>query len=142
MLAKILVPLIAIIGLLATAHGQEPPPRFTIETAELSRSGCAMMALDDAGAAEVEIGQARVKLPRFVEIRQEGRKLPALLTDNFVSLTNGDRLPLDPEASATLQASRLHVWPAKSLGFVQAKALDLFAPNVVLLFWSLPEGVD
>jgi NPCBM/NEW2 domain len=140
--AKILIPLIASLGLFATADAQEPGPRFTIETAELPRSGCAMIALNDAGAAEVEIAQTRVKLPQFVEIRQEGRKLPPLLTGNFVSLTNGDRLPLEPEASATLQASRLHVWPAKSLGFVQGKALDLFAPNVVLLFWSLPEGVD
>jgi NPCBM/NEW2 domain len=124
------------------AEKQEPSPRFTIETPAQTRSGCALIALEDNGTLHVEQSAARVALPRFIEIRQEGKKLPLLLARNFVSLSNGDRLPLDADASARLEESRLHLWPAKSLPVANAKGLDLFAPNVVLLFRSLPDGVD
>ena len=141
MLAKITLPLLFALALVVAADAQETP-RFTIDTPTETRSGCSLLAFDEAGVLTVKDAAARVVLPRFVEIRQDGRKLPALLTRSFVSLSNGDRLPLDPDASAKLQASRLHVWPAKSLSSVHVKGLDLFAPYVVLLFWSLPEGVD
>ena len=124
------------------AHLQVPSPRFTIDTATRTLSGCTLIALEENGTLHVEHSAARVVLPRFIEIRQEGQKLPSLLTRNFVSLSNGDRLPLDADAPARLEESRLHLCPAKSLPIANAKGLDLFAPNVVLLFWSLPDGVD
>ena len=34
------------------------------------------------------------------------------------------------------------VWPARSLPGLHASGLSLYVPNVVLVFWSLPEGVD
>jgi hypothetical protein len=133
---------LALICACGRADEQEPSPRFTIETPAQTRSGCALIALEENGTLHVEHSAARVVLPRFIEIRQEGQKLPSLLTRNFVSLSNGDRLPLDADAPARLEASRLHLCPAKSLPIANAKGLDLFAPNVVLLFWSLPDGVD
>jgi hypothetical protein len=139
--AKITLSLLVALALVAAADAQDAP-RFTIDTPTQTRSGCSLRALDETGTLKLQDGAGCLVLPRFVEIRQDGPKLPALLTRHFVSLSNGDRLPLDPDAPAKLAASRLHVWPAKSLSGAPAKGLDLFAPYVVLLFWSLPEGVD
>lgn len=118
------------------------PLRFHVETLGAAHPSVALAALDAAGALEIEEAGGRRKLPAFIELRQENRKLPALPSRNFVLLTNGDRVPLDPEASASLAENRLQVWPAASLPSLRAKGLNLFAPNVVLLFWSLPEGAD
>jgi hypothetical protein len=145
MLVKFITAWIFTLGLFVAcgrAGGQEPSPRFTIETPAQTRSGCSLIALDADGTLHVEHSAARAALPRFIEIRREGKNLPPLLTRNFVSLSNGDRLPLAAEASASLEESRLRVWPANSLLGANGKGLDLFAPNVVLLFWSLPDGVD
>lgn len=124
---------------LARAQGEL---RFHVETAATAHPGVALVALDSAGALRVEEGGARRSLASFIELRQENKKLPALLSRNFVLLTNGDRIPLDPQSSASLALQRLHVLPAASLPSLRAKGLSLFAPNVVLLFWALPEGVD
>jgi hypothetical protein len=140
---KTILSLMLPVGLFgACLAADEPLPRFTIETPAESRSGCALIAMGETGALQVEQTGTRARLPGYIGIRQEGRKLPALLTRNFVSLTNGDRLPLDPDAAVSLEDSRLHVWPAKSLPSARADGLKLFAPNVVLLFWALPDGVD
>ncbi len=116
--------------LAASVHaGDKDAPRFTIETAGATRSGGTLVALD--------------KLPRLLELTREGRKLPPLLIANFVLTTTGDRIPLDPDASATLQENRLLVWPAAAcLPGARAKGLSLYVPNLVAVFWSVPEGVD
>ena len=85
-------------------------------------------------------GKART-LTGVVELRRANVELPALPTRNFALLTNGDRIPLDPEATPTLVDGRVHLVPAKSLGLA-GKPLSVFAPHIVLLFWSIPEGVD
>jgi hypothetical protein len=136
-----LLVLIAVLLGGACAHGQEKV-RFVIDTIAESRSGCSLVSLSGERKIVIEQANAQIEYPRWVELRQEGAKLPPLLTSNFVSLSNGDRLPLDPKAAAKLQAGRLQVWPAKSLPDLNAKGLDLFAPHVVLLFWSLPDGID
>ncbi|MBI3821353.1 MAG: NPCBM/NEW2 domain-containing protein [Planctomycetes bacterium] len=123
------------------AAAQLPPPRFTIEAVDRTRTGCELVALDEAGKLSFEEAGARRAVERLVELRQDGRKLPALLTQNFISLTNGDRLPLDADAAAVLADTRLRVWTAAAL-MGEAKEVSLFAPHVVLLFWTLPEGVD
>ena len=123
------------------AQEQEPvAARFTIETAGQACAGCTLIALDENGTLQVNDVSGRHELKSYIELRQEGQKRPPLLTRNFVSLSNGDRLPLDPEAAAKWEEGRLHVWPAKPLAV--GKALSLFAPHVVLLFWSLPDGVE
>lgn len=129
-----------IVGLTLSAQG--PGLRFAVETPDRARVGCEIISLDANGTMVVGEAGARRTLDRVIEMRQEGRKLPALLTRNFLSLSNGDRLPLDPDAAATLEGLRLRVWPAKALPDADAKGLSLFAPHAVLLFWSLPEGVD
>ncbi len=123
------------------ADGQETP-RFTIEALTQARSGCTLTALEADGTLRFDDAGERRTVSRFVEVRQDGKKLPHLLTRNFVSLSNGDRLPLDPDAAANLEDGRVRVWPARSLGDAHAKGLSLFAPNVVLLFWTLPDGID
>jgi NPCBM/NEW2 domain len=138
---KTILPLVVFLAFAAVAEGQQPA-RFSIDTPTETRSGCSLVSLTPAGGLAFEHAGVRAAAPRFVELRQEGQKLPPLLTRNFVSLSNGDRLPLDPAASAKLEAGRLHVWPDKSLPSAHAKGLDLFAPHVILLFWTLPEGVD
>lgn len=138
------IPLILVFALIfapARALAQDPP-RFTIDAPSLTRAGCTLIALAEDGSLQVQDSGELKTFPRCVEIRQDGRKLPPLLTRNFVSLTNGDRLPLEPDAAATLEDGRLRVWPAKSLPGLDAKGLSLFVPNVVLLFWSIPDGID
>jgi hypothetical protein len=132
------------LGLLAACAGAQEQelvsPRYTIETAGQYRRGCTLIALDENGTFQANDASGIRELKSYIGLRQEGQKLPPLLARNFVSLTNGDRLPLDPDAAARWQDGRLHVWAAKSLAV--DKALSLFAPHVVLLFWSLPDGVD
>src|SRR6516165_1469868 len=128
---------LALICACGVADEQERSPRFTIDTAARTLSGCTLIALEENRTFEVEHSAARVTLPQFIEIRQEGKKLPPLLVCNFVSLSNGDRLPIDADVLARLEESRLRLWPGKSLPVANAKGLDLFVPNVVLLFWSL-----
>jgi hypothetical protein len=109
--------------------GDKDAPRFTIETAGETRSGCALVALE--------------KLPRLLELTRDGRALPPLLTGNFLLTTAGDRIPLDPNASATLKENRLLVWPAEScLPAAHVKGLSVYVPNLAAVFWSAPEGVD
>jgi hypothetical protein len=126
----------------AIAGDQEPPPRFTIDTPTQTHSGCALVALEENGTLHIDAAGSRVKLPSFCEMRRDGHKLPPLLTRNFVCLSNGDRLPIDGNASAILEGNKLRIWPAKSFLTAHAKGMELFAPHVVLLFWSLPDGVD
>ena len=118
------------------------PPRCRRGRRWTRYPGCSLVALDENGSLRIEQAAARSTLPRFIELRQEGAVLPAFPTSNFVLLTNGDRIPLDPEAAANLAESRLRVWPAKSLPPWSQTSLTLYAPHVVLLFWSVPDGVD
>jgi hypothetical protein len=132
---------LAFLAAFVGANEQEPAsPRFTIATSAQTSAGCTLSALDENGALQLNDASGRHEVKNYIEIRQDGQKLPALLTRNFVSLTNGDRLPLNPDAAARWEDGRLHVWPAKSLA--DGKALNLFAPHAVLLFWTLPDGVD
>ena len=127
-----------LILLLSASAAAAQVPRFTIDTPTQLHANSTLRALDEAGTLWI----ADTPLPRWLELRQEGRSLPPLLTRNFLLLTNGDRLPLDPDAAAVLDENRLRVWPAKSLPSAHARGLSLYVPNVVLVFWSLPEGVD
>src|SRR4051794_40440965 len=94
--------------------GAQEPPRFTIETQKETRHHCTLIAMDET-TLRVEQAMSRLTLSGLIELRQEGPGLPPLLTHNFVLLSNGDRVPLDPDASASLAVNRLFLWPAKSL---------------------------
>lgn len=122
------------------ASAQESP-RFAVDTADKAYSHATLVAWTE-NVLEISDGAGRHRLPRFVELRQEERKLPPFPTRNFVLLSNGDRLALDPDAGASLNEERLHVWPAESLGAGRTAALDLFAPTAVLVFWSIPDAID
>ena len=120
----------------------QPAHRFAIETLAETRAGCSVIALDDAGL-HVDDAGTRVKLASFVELRRDGVPLPRLLTRDFIILTTGDRIPLDPAAGVTLDENRLLVWPAKNaLPAANEKGIYLYVPYVVSAFWSLPDGVD
>lgn len=120
----------------------QAPPRFTIDAADSLHADVTLQSLEETGALHFGVAGARRTAPRWIELRQVERKLPALLTRSFLLLSNGDRIRLDPAAGARLEDTRLHVRPAASVPSWRAKGLDLFAPYAVLLFWSLPEGVD
>jgi hypothetical protein len=128
--------------LLLGAAAQMPAPRFTIVSATDSYPGASLLALGDDGVLQIDDGEKRRSMPRFIELRQDGAVLPAFPTRSFLLLTNGDRIPLDSEAAANLTESRLRVWPAKSLPQWSQTSLTLYAPHVALLFWSVPDGVD
>jgi hypothetical protein len=135
--------LVSLVLLLAGATaGAQETPRFTLDTPESLRPACKLIALDETGTIHVEDAGERRSFKQMIELRQDGRKLPPLLTRNFVLLSNGDRWPLDPNAAAKLDKSRLLVWPAPGLSLATEKGLSLFAPNVVLVFWSVPDGID
>ncbi|MBI1832173.1 MAG: NPCBM/NEW2 domain-containing protein [Planctomycetes bacterium] len=136
-LTSLLLPAVLFAG---SARAQAPV--FDVATATSFRSRCTLLAFDESGRLVVENAGARRTLDDVIEIQQEGRTLPPLLTRQFVSLSNGDRLPLAPDLDATLDASRLRVAAAPALGVADGKPLSLFAPNVVLFFGSVPEGVD
>lgn len=102
-------------------------------------SSVKLLALEGDNARIDDAGGTRMS--RIVAGRREGADLPNLPPKNFVLLTNGDRIPLDPDASANLKDSRLHVWPTTSLPDLRNKGMSFYVPNVVLLFWSLPEGI-
>src|SRR5204862_6395076 len=106
-----------LILLLSAPFARAQAPRFSVDTPTQLHTGAALRALDEAGT--LTIGE--VVLPRWLELRQEARSLPPLLTRDFLLLTNGDRLPLDPAAAAVLDENRLRVWPAKSLPSAHAK---------------------
>jgi hypothetical protein len=130
-------------GLGAVSQGpDEKLPTFTVETVTETRRGCALVALADDATLRVEQAATRLTLTGLIEMRQESQALPPLPMRDFVLFNNGDRLPLDPNASASLDESRLFVWPAKSLGKAHEKGMSLYVPNVVLIFWTVPEGVD
>jgi hypothetical protein len=133
---------ILILGALScsVAKAQQEPVRFLVETLSASLPDAVLVALAADGTLQLKDDRAARTIPRFISLRQVGAELPPLPTRNFLLLTNGDRIPLDPDASAVLEGNRLQVWPAKeSFG---GKELSFYAPNIVLLFWSLPEAVD
>lgn len=112
-------------------------PRFIVETAAETRTG--VLAACENGQATLQGGSAA----RFLELRQEDRRLPPLLTRDMLVLTTGDRLALDSAAGATLKDNRLLLWPAKSsLPGWNAQGLSVYAPHAAALFWSLPDGID
>lgn len=130
-------------SLVGTDVGDEKAsPRFTVATAAETRAGCALVELADDGTLIVEQAATQLKVSRLTSLRQENQALPPLLTKDFVLLANGDRLPLDPDAAATLKENRLVVWPAKSLGGASTTGLNLYLHHTVLLFWTLPDGVE
>jgi hypothetical protein len=113
-----------------------------VDTADGLHANVTLTTLETTGDLHVRDGTARHKLTRVIEIQQVDRKLPPLPTRDFLLLTNGDRLPLDREDGAQLVDGRLHVWPTVPASGWREKGVNLFAPYAVLLFWSLPEGVD
>lgn len=124
----------------APLNAQDALPLFTADAA--TRTTGTLLGLTDDGAIHLQSAGMRLSLPRLIELRQDQKNLPPRLTRNFVSLSNGDRLPLDADAAAILDNGRLRLWPHPALPGFTAKNLNLFAANVVLLFWSLPDGVD
>ncbi|MBM3994833.1 MAG: hypothetical protein FJ303_11870 [Planctomycetes bacterium] len=128
--------------MLFAGNARAQAPRFDIVSASVFRSQCTLVSLDESGRVVMENAGARRTLEDVIEIQQEGRPLPPLLTRRFISLTNGDRLPLTADLAATLDGRRLHVVLDPSLGLGGDKAVSFFAPNVVLLFSSVPAGVE
>ncbi len=131
--------LLLVLGRVAHAQG---PARFTVETAEGTHKAAELIALTPTRALTVAQAGRRRVLDHWIELRREGQPMPALLDRNFALLTNGDRIPLLPGAPAILQDGRLLLQGAKTLHGSPEKALSLYAPNVALLFWSLPDGND
>lgn len=124
------------------ADGPAKAAPFTIETQDGIRAGCELHSLDENGISGAD-GNALFKYERFLELRREGRPLPPILTRDFLLLTTGDRIALDPGASAILDGNRLTVWPVKSsLPDANAAGLNVYVPYLVAAFWSLPEGTD
>jgi hypothetical protein len=128
--------------LLHGAVAQAPPLRHAVVTATDCCAGASLLAMNADGVLQIDDGEKRRTVPRLVELRQEGALLPAFPTRSFLLLTNGDRIPLDPEAAANLTESKLRVWPDKSLPKWSVSSLTVYAPNVVMLFWSVPDGVE
>ncbi|MBI2808412.1 MAG: NPCBM/NEW2 domain-containing protein [Planctomycetes bacterium] len=133
--------LLAMLGTGPHGHCQ-PAPRFIVDTPEGSHVDVAIQSLRPGGPLEWIQNGERQASPQFLAFMQTGRKLPALWPDSFVLLTNGDRIPLDPDAAVGLKDNRLRVWPTAALPGYQKDALSLFAPNVVMCFWSIPQGDD
>lgn len=134
---------VAAVFLIGVALGAQEPamPRFAVAAPAQSAGNAVLVSLEN-GAVQVEEAGSRRTLERFIEIRQEGSVLPPLPSGHFALLTSGDRIPLDPEAAAQLQGSRLRIWPAKSMPAWNQTGLTLFAPHVVALFWAVPDAVD
>jgi hypothetical protein len=137
-------PLIAAIlaCLLVGAGAQVPPLRYTVVSAADSYPGVSLLAMNADGVLQIDDGDKRRQAPRLVELRQDGAVLPPFPTRDFLLLTSGDRIPLDSAAAANLAEGRLRVWPGKSLPSWSAASLTVYAPNVVMLFWSIPDGVE
>lgn len=117
-------------------------PRWSVEAHSLTIPHCTLESLDSTGKLGVREEDGRREAARVVEIRRTDAALPALLTRNFACLTNGDRIALNTEAPAVLDGTRLRIWPAKSLAPKDSKGTSLYVPNVVMLFWSIPDGVE
>jgi hypothetical protein len=124
------------------AGGPLSTPRWTVETTTHTIGHSTLGALDAKGTLHVRVDAEQLALPRVVELRRTDVTLPALLTRNCVCLTNGDRIPLDPDAPAVLEGSRLRVWPGKSLPALNAEGVSLYVPTVVMAFWAIPDGVE
>lgn len=130
------------VGNASLRSGEANSPRFNIETTDEARHHCKLLSLDDK-ALEIDDAGTRVKIQRFIELRQTIKSLPPLLTQNVLMLTTGDRIALDPAAGAALKENRLQVWPAKSaLPGAHSEGLSVYVPHAVAVFWSLPDGVD
>ncbi len=141
-MSRIFTPSILLVFFLGTAARAQEPVRFTIETAERTHKAAELVALSDTRALSfAEAGQRRT-IQRWLELRREGRTLPALLERDFALLTNGDRIPLAPAAPALLEGTRLLLHCAKTLPGAPEQALSLYGPHVALVFWSLPDGAD
>lgn len=117
-------------------------PRFMIDTPNESRRGCMLLAFEPNGRLQAEHAEGKLDSPNLVELRQDGTLLPPLLTRDFVCLTNGDRIPLDPTTPASLSENALKVWPAATMPSIAGKAISLYPPHVALIFWAIPDGVD
>lgn len=122
--------------------GSKDPPRYILETPGESHAGCVLRSFELTGGRVLRDGMP-LEVPRWMELRQEGRTLPPFLTRDFVLLTTGDRIPLDPTKAATLDENRLRVWPAAPvLRDGETPFASLYVPHVVGAFWSVPDGVD
>jgi hypothetical protein len=139
--ARLLLALLLCI--LPTLVRAQSSPRFVVETVSATSPRIALQALGVDGKVRAKSEDTPEReWAGVVALRRPEIKLPALLTRNFVCLNNGDRLPLDADASAQLDGSKLKVWPAASLPELRAKGLALFVPNVEFVFWSIPEDIE
>jgi hypothetical protein len=144
-IARSLLILVAVSLACTLSAGEPAAPRqashYRIDTALAAQSSIDLIALNEDRSALVDDGGARKTVGPLLELRRVGRALPPLLDRNFALLTNGDRIPLEVGAPVTLEKNRLHFAPAKSLPGAP-KAIDLYAPHVAAVFWSLPAGID
>src|SRR5579871_3211433 len=93
--------LFGMLASLALAAPDEPVPHFSVVTGAQSRSRCALLGLQD-NKLTVEQANTRMELDGLVELSQENQTLPPPPVRDFILFSNGDRLPLDPTASASL----------------------------------------
>ena len=128
------------LALAAAAQAQEPT-RFSVETAESAHKAVELVELNQGGLTFIEAGRRRTA-EKWIELRRDGKPLPALLDRDFALLTNGDRIPLDSVAPALLENNRLILRLGKSLPGATEKPSSIYAPYVALVFWSLPDGVE
>jgi len=131
-------------ALLALCLGGDPlsTARWSVESNKQTFADATLESMAANGSLRIRTDAEPNAITRVVELRQMSATLPPILTRNFVCLNNGDRIPLDAEAPALLENSRLFVWPATSLPSLSAKGASLYVPNIAMVFWSLPDGVE
>ncbi len=130
-------------ALLPTIPTQLPSPRFDIATAagQVHTGAVEHLGEDWSVRVRTAAGPVAVKGDEVVRVRRHGVLLPAHAIGPQVVFTNGDRVPLHPEAGLRLVRERLQFRPALPLSASEGR----FAPpaaSVALVWFAPPAGTE
>ncbi len=124
------------------AQAQDAAPQFIVHTAEASLPPAPLTSLAEDWSVRVGGPQPRlVNGPDLVSLRRAGTLLPPFPSRNFVLLTSGDIIPVEP-GTVRLDDERLHFRPGCRLRAGKNAEMSVPLSYLCYLCLATPEGTD
>jgi hypothetical protein len=120
----------------------QPAPRFIVHGIDGPYAPATILGLGEGWSVELAAPRETIAARDWLGLQQEGRSRPAPLTESFILLGTGDRLPINGGEPIWFDGERLRFTPGGGLRARSGTKLSLFSPHVAMLLLAVPNEVD